>query len=164
MSRPRLFATPPSPESACFRAVDRVLRDAPALQAVGVNFFSFEGDADRDSREPTLDEAPWVRLAVVPLPSHWQSENQHAAPLSVKVECFVAGTRLDDGLDLWAAIRGALFPGDGSVLGRLAGAGAWGYELAQPAFGLMRNEEGGPVVGVKALGALVVGLKVDTPA
>jgi hypothetical protein len=100
---------PAGPETASFRAFERVLKDDPILGPAVKTWVTWTGSND-DLLEPTFSSCPYLRLSPYPTSSDWVSEGQHKMPLTVNIQAAVAGTRADNLLNLWNAVRLALFP------------------------------------------------------
>jgi hypothetical protein len=143
------MATPllktPGVHSACYRTIEMVLRNHEDLGLVK-SWRSWTGDStDDDEFTPAL--CPLVKLTPYAPPSSQATEKTYNSDLYIKIESATAGTRADDGMDLWDLIMSALFPGDSSVkdlIGTALPGGVGGYALwlLQPAFGLEQTKDG----------------------
>jgi hypothetical protein len=155
----------PGPETIAFRCVESILRDDPVLKRVisKNGWYSWLGDAQDDS-DATLSSCPWIRLTPQAGDSDWESENQHRSPLLVGIELAVAGTNADQLMNLWHAVRRALFPLDVAALqairDRADAAKITKSRISRPAFGI-RKDDAGNKFGI-AGGVLELLLLVDT--
>lgn len=102
---------PAAEEKVAFRAFDDVLRSDPDLKRVVKTWSSQRGEHE-DLLMPCPALCPFVQLAVKPAGAEWAAEGQHKEPIYIAISVAVAGTSVDPLLDLWAAIRRAVFPQD----------------------------------------------------
>jgi hypothetical protein len=123
---PKSLKTPQSVWSAVFRRIVRQLKDDPDVRRVvgAQNLRSWEGvPADKAPLTPGAG-APLVR--VTPQPDHvgWYSPDAQVGLLIVRVELAVLSLCIDDVIDLWDLLVGALQPGDGTLASDLVALGA----------------------------------------
>jgi hypothetical protein len=102
---------PDGAETLAFRAVERVLATDPLLSSAVRTLVAWRGEA-ADLLEPAFATCPFVKLSPAPAASAWETEGLHRAPLVVAIDLAVAGTDVDQLLNLWAAVRLALWPPD----------------------------------------------------
>lgn len=110
-SIPTQLGLPAAPETIAYRAVERILKSDPTLNRAVRCWTSWKGDPG-DGIAPTPAACPHVALSPMPGPTGWETEEQHNASLYFRIEPAVAGTNADELLNLWHAIRQALFPPD----------------------------------------------------
>ncbi len=113
MTSPRL-PLPDSAETLALRAVIRVLRSDPTLESVVRSWCVWDG-SDADLMDRTKAGYPHVAVTPQPGSTSWAEESQHRSDVVLAIETFVSGTNADDSLNLWGAIRRALFPPLGSA-------------------------------------------------
>lgn len=102
---------PDAPETLAFRTIDRILRADPVLARVVRTWKSWTGDAT-DNFDPTYATCPFLRIGPSASASSWETEGQHRTPLVVGFQLAVAGTDIDQLINLWGALRSALWPLD----------------------------------------------------
>ncbi len=102
---------PDAPETLVYRAVERVLRNDPVIQAATRTFVAWNGE-DADLLEPTYAMCPYLRINPFPTESNWVTEGQHDMPVTVRFQIMVKGTKFDNLANYWHAIRRAFFPID----------------------------------------------------
>lgn len=110
LNYPKL-ALPDAEETLAFRAAERILRTDPTLSRVVRSWNAWDGSPG-DVLEPTFSTCPYLRLAPMPTGSAWQTEGQHRMPVLVGIQVAVAGSNADQLVNLWAAVRRALWPSD----------------------------------------------------
>ncbi len=100
-------------EVLAFRAVCTILRADPTLRRIGIKFVVWDGSTD-DLVEPMAAMLPFIEIQPSPNSTGWASESEHRSDVSVDFSLATRGTNADDLLNLWAAVRSALFvdPGD----------------------------------------------------
>lgn len=108
------LSLPDSPETTLYRAIVKVLQNDPALQRIGVKW-GIWNDTEEDMREISPAICPYIELSPAPGDTGWREENQHATDFNIDIFVTVEGSCADDLLNLWGAIRSALFPPDGSA-------------------------------------------------
>lgn len=117
------------------RIVAQLHHDNRFRGVIGGGLRSWDGsDVDRQLATPSLGK-PIVRLTPIPTGVTWLDESSQVGTLGVRVEIFVAGTCIDDVIDLWDAIVTALRPADDVFTLALKGLGAETGEIlfANPA-------------------------------
>lgn len=105
------LALPAGAETVAFRAFDLVLRTDPTLSRVVKTWSSWKGEP-LDAVAPCPATCPFIQIAPRPAGASWEAEGLHREPLYVSVFVAVTGTDVDELLNLWAAIRSAVFPRD----------------------------------------------------
>jgi len=158
---------PDAEETIAFRAVAAVLRDDSTLQACNVTFRAWEGNVG-DLDEPAVANCPYMRLTPAAGNSGWINEGQHELSLDVTIEAAVVGSDVDQLLNLWAAIRRALWPGR-TIEARdarrqqMRTARILRPTLTRPAFQVVVDDKDAGVRIATAAGTLKLILHVDTP-
>lgn len=155
---------PDAQETLAFEAVDKVIRLDPVLKTVfGRNIYSWRGDA-LDEADPSLERCPWIRLTPVPEASAWANVGQHKMPMNVGIELAVAGTRVREMMNLFGAIRAAIFPqgpAQRAAVDAIADAARiTKATLAKPAYGTRKDSAGNKLL--YAMGRLELVLLIDT--
>lgn len=163
LNYPRLDLTD-AQETLAFRAIDRILRQDPAVKPTfGRSIYSWLGDA-LDEAEPSLDMCPWLRLTPAPGTAEWENAGQHRMPMTVGIEIAVAGTRVDNLMNAYATIRAALFPQAPAQLaivqGIIQAAQITKGTLTKAAYGTRRDDKGNKLL--YAMGSLELLLLVNT--
>lgn len=102
---------PDSPHKLVFRELVRILRADPTLSAVLRAVLAWEG-RPTDSQGLTLAQAPGIRLTPLLGPDAWQYPEAFTGDLFVRVEVLVAGYDVGDLMDLWWAVKRAIYPAD----------------------------------------------------
>lgn len=102
---------PDAEETVAFRAFENVLRTDPVLSRVVKTWSSWRGEPV-DLLDPVPAMCPIIKLAFKPAGASWETEGLHKEPLYVGVTAAVAGLDCDQLVNLWAAIRRAVFPAD----------------------------------------------------
>lgn len=102
---------PKSPWSRAFEDFCRVLQTDPLLKSVIKTWQVWDGRRDPQTA-PTAASLPRCEIRLAPASSGWETEGQHAAPLSVDVELIVPSLDARDLLDLWWAVVKAVYPDD----------------------------------------------------
>jgi hypothetical protein len=100
---------PSGPRSAAFRAFAALLQSSPTLRRVVKTWRTWDGTPN-ESADPTAAECPWVRLT--PSPMHQTrlalgtaGATASDSPIVVTIETAVAGTNVDDSMNLADAIH-----------------------------------------------------------
>ncbi|WP_165231357.1 hypothetical protein [Aquisphaera insulae] len=139
------LALPASPERLAFRAVDSILREDPTLRRVVKAFSSWTGEA-ADSLPPTLARLPYLATGPLPSSSSWEAEGMHRVDFTIGLRLVVAGTDVDPLLDLWGAVRDALWPAEmarlNAIRAKVAAVGVVKPELKLVSLG-HRNADAG---------------------
>jgi hypothetical protein len=142
-----LLALSPSPHREVFRVLVDTLRADPVLASVVRTWRAYEGRPD-DTAELAASQTPCVWLTPQEGADDWYGPSGLIGPLVVLVEVYAPGTDADDILDLWYAIKRAVYPADATaclaIHSRLVAAGAEGHYLAEftPArFGPVEGED-----------------------
>lgn len=105
------LALPKGAETVAFRAFEGVLRSDPTLSRVVKTWSGWRGEA-ADLLQPCPALCPFIQVAPRPGGAEWEAEGLHREPLYVAIFVAVAGLDVDELLNLWAAIRSAVFPQD----------------------------------------------------
>lgn len=101
-----------SPRTAVFREVETILRADPTLRRVVKCWRSWQGvPGDAQELSPAAG-GPAVRLTPVGSEEQFQFPDAQTGTLTIGVEAAVAGTCVDDVLNLWWAIERAIYPAD----------------------------------------------------
>lgn len=139
---------PDGPRTIAYRGICRVVTSDPILLGAGVRFRTRSGDP-LDAAPVAAGSCPLVCLSPVPRDDKADTERTKLIPMEIAVAVFVAGTCIDDALNLWDAIQTALDlrkPFEGTTVGdylrcslpRLEANGdpvsIIDYRLARPAF------------------------------
>ena len=103
--RPRLDI-PSSPETLAFRAIERVLREYGPLDAQVKNWRTREG-IDDDLQPPAPGLCPLISLTPEPRPGRLLTNVAATVNFAVAVEIYVAGSCVDDLLNLWGLVVAA---------------------------------------------------------
>lgn len=162
LSTPKL-ALPDSEETIAFRAVESILRSDADLSRVIKTFVAWRGEPV-DNEPPTASMCPYLMIVPSARPSGWVTEGQHEEPLQIGIFAAVVGSDADQIMNLWGAIRRALFPQDAtqrtSVLTKVNAAGIVNGEITMPAY-TVKAEKGDQVV-MLGTGTLELYLMVNT--
>jgi hypothetical protein len=145
-----------------FRAVEKKLRAFPELKTVVKTWNTWTGEVggrDGDVLEPATQHLPHLRMSLIPLPSHRITEGSDDSPVLIKIEAFVNGTNYDDIINLWGAVRRAVFSGDGTLQAIGQANNVTGVSLGVPGIGHETLEDG-LILG--AVGTLRISLWTDT--
>lgn len=144
-----ILSLPTAEEAGAFRALERVFRDDETLAATIRQWVTWDGDVS-DLTEPTFSTCPFLRLSPHGDASEWATEQQHGGAVVIRVTLCAAGTDANQIMNLWAAVRRALFPSDltqrALVLSPLQLAGVNRPILSQPAYGVTADEKGAPLL------------------
>lgn len=157
-STPALFKVP-SIRTALFRALVGAMQSNVVLNSVVRSWRTWEGE-DNDAAEPGIDELPWVRITPQGQPAQARTIGVSEIPWTLQIETMVAGTRIDDALDLWSAFENALFPGDGTMQTLMNANSAYQMILGTPQFG--PGETTDSIKTMRAVGTLAVYLRLNT--
>ncbi|MHC5536645.1 hypothetical protein ACYOEI_00040 [Singulisphaera rosea] len=95
----------------------------------------YSGD-NSEIAEPTSSDLPYLRIAPSSDYAETTTETRSQAPMTLDVGLIVEGTRAGDILNLWNAVRKAIFPGDQSMQALLNKYSAAALTLHQPAYGV----------------------------
>lgn len=134
-------ANPQLPEDVTtrlFRLLDRRLRGDQILGAYVKTWQTWRGETT-DKAQPGKGALPYLQLYPAPSSEVWFSPERQLGTLTVQLEAGIATACVDDCLNLWAAVRNAIYP-KGDVTSRqdfinaLKSAGAWKglWEMSQP--------------------------------
>lgn len=96
-----------SAHSRAYRAVAARLRGNETLRRVVKTWIDW--DLFVEPIELAESTCPQLTLMPVPLDSDWSGEGQHRADLAIEVSLHTAGLSVIDVLNLWDAVRFALF-------------------------------------------------------
>ncbi len=107
----RDLALTDSPETLAFEAVVAVLRSDDDLRRIALSTRAWDGGPE-DLAPPTIAKLPWMRVTPTAGQSNWESEGQHRVEMHVQFELAIEGTKAANLLNLWGAVRNALFPAD----------------------------------------------------
>jgi hypothetical protein len=99
----------PDVTTKIYRLVVNQLQTDRLLLSVVKNWQTWDGDP-KDIVPPTISSAPWIGLTPRPVSETWYSPESQEGWLYIQVRALVKGTCVDDVMNLWGAIRGALSP------------------------------------------------------
>ncbi len=143
----------PSRHRQVFRAICDVIQSDATLSRV-IKTFSVMNGQPIDTQDFTVAHTPAMRLIPSEGPDAWYGPNGLLGPLLVTVEICLRGSDFDDALDIYAAVRRALYPTTDAdrvaIHQRLVSAGAEGMfvlEFTQGSFA-PRVMVDGPLVDV----------------
>jgi hypothetical protein len=163
---PRL-KIPQSRHTTAFREIEQVLRSNPTLSKVVKTWKTWRGTANSNDRAGiSVGLLPWVKLTPNVGPQSWATNRQQESQLNVQVEIATDGTCVDDPLDLWDAMRRALFPVDNdegaTMRQRLKDAGAHSgvVTLSQVPYDPTPEAEASDIL--VARGTITLNVRVDT--
>lgn len=155
---------PDSEETIAFRAIDKILKHDTVLKHVVKTYNSYTGDPT-DILTPTAAMTPYLQIAPKPMTGRWESEGQHRMPFAVLITCAVQGTNVDQLMNLFGAVRRALWPHDAAkmaaVRSLVASANITKATLTLGGFGVIPVEKGSSVIGGQAHLELL--LLISTP-
>ncbi len=153
-------------ETIAFKAIDLILKSDPTIRrVVGINYNSWTGDA-RDIMPPAPSLCPFLQIAPTPAKSsRWETEGQQRMPITIGITVAVIGTDVRQLMNLWGAVRRALFPIDPTArdANRVAAQNA---RITKPTLALQGYGVSLPKSGDRMLiaqGQLQLVLLVDTP-
>lgn len=167
ISSPKL-PLPDAEETVALDAIVGVLRDDPTLRACGVTLLAWTGDV-ADVDQPSVANCPYLRVTPANGTSGWVNEGQHQLDCELTIEAAVIGSDGRQVLNLWAAVRRALWPGKTVQLRdarreTFHAAGIVRPTLTRPGFGVVVEDADGQAVRFAvASGAFKCILHVDTP-
>ncbi len=116
-----------------------------------------------------VGECPYIILTPEPGPASWSvmggSTAEHVFDLIIRIETGVEGTNSDDSMNLWGAIREAIFPTSATAEAVEAkalreAASMSRIEIEQPAWG---GEPDGDVQMIKGVGRVRIKVHIRTP-
>lgn len=163
LSYPKLLL-PDAEETIAFRAVDSILRTDPTLKRILRDYNAWTGDPS-DIAAPVPSTCPNLQIAPKPSSSKWETEGMHAMPFTVAITAAVNGSNCDQLMNLWGAVRRALWPSDAvralAVRTIVVNAGITKPTMLMNAFGVQIQKDGARVL--MAQGSLNLYLLVNTP-
>lgn len=152
MASPQL-GLDPSPHRLVYRKLVEVLREDPVLSRVVNHWFAWEGETAHDQLDLAVGLCPAISLAPSMGSDRWYGPEAYLGPLHVHVGIAVAGTDADDLLDLYHAVKRAVYPADEAagiaIHQALVEAGAeamYLVEFTQGRFGVQADDDGGPML------------------
>lgn len=152
-----------SPEVSVFRGVVKVIREDPTLKRIGLNVNAWEDRSD-DLKEITSEMCPHVEISPSAGETRWSEANQHKSDFSIDFLLTVNGTNADDLLNLWHAIRQALFPTNDDVqrakVQAYLGPKAINSSISKQPYQIVPRPEG--VRMLQGEGAITIRLNVNT--
>ncbi len=104
---------PPSQQAQAFRALEKVLKADPYLQAGVETWRTWSGQTE-DPADITLKHCPAIRLTPSVDEAKWATNVEHEANVKVTYELYVSGTNIDDLFAFNEAVVRAIFPIDGT--------------------------------------------------
>jgi hypothetical protein len=160
---PRL-ALPDAEETIAFRAIEKILALDPTLKRVLRHFHAWRGETD-DLLQPTPSTCPHLGIAPRPQASRWEAEGMHSMPFSISLQLAVNGSNVDQLMNLWGAVRRALWPRDAAQMAEVR-ALVLNAAITKPTmtlggFGVQVQDKGARVL--IAQGSLNVLLLISTP-
>jgi hypothetical protein len=123
---------PQSQESLFYRGMVARLQADPTLKRVVKKWFVF-GD-ECQVVQPNTASFPMIALA--PTAEHAEpiTEGSTESPMSIDIVVYINGLDVDDLLNLWGAIRSAIWTGDGSLKTLMNDSNCTGVFLSKPAY------------------------------
>jgi hypothetical protein len=103
-----------SPHSKVYAEIVRTLREDGTLRTVVRNWSAADG-SPTDVAEPARNQLPAITLRPAEGPERFYGPQGMIGPLFVDVECIVAGTNAVDAMDLYHAVRLAIYPRDATL-------------------------------------------------
>jgi hypothetical protein len=100
---------PDGTEWIAYDAIVKVLKNDPTFGRVINTFVDWDGSSN-DTAEPAYSLCPFCRIGPFPAESGWLTETQHLAPMALRITLAVKGTRIREIMNLWAAMRNAIWP------------------------------------------------------
>lgn len=164
LNYPKL-ALPDGEEAIAFVAVDQVLRADPTLSTVIRTWSSWRGE-QADVAEPCHAMCPMLRLSPGGLPGGWETEGQQRQPMSIGIQLVVAGTDVRQLMNLYGAVRRALWPRQPdryeAIHTKMQTAGITRGTLSRPVYGARLDEKAGSRLLI-AEGSLDLFIMISTP-
>ena len=102
-------------ESLIYQAFTDRLNNDPILSRVLNQKNFYLGSSSDPLPNDSINGRPYITAYPTALPSSLQTEKHSLSTMAIMVEIGVDGTSYIDLLNLWGAVRGALFPGDQSM-------------------------------------------------
>lgn len=144
---------PSSPHRLVYRTVENTLRSDHVLRLVVRTWSTWNGSAI-DRTIPTVALCPYLQLAPMSGPDEFYGPSGMRGTLLIHVGLATAGTNADHLLDLYQAIRRALYPADPAsrvaIRHALVTAGAFHDDepmFTQGRFGVALDEDGAFLIG-----------------
>jgi hypothetical protein len=122
---------PVSLETKFYRGMVSRLQNDPVLRAVVKKWVIF---GDCSISQPATGDFPLVALAPSGERANTITEGSTDSPMSVDIVVYVNGTNVDDLLNMWGAIRAAIWTGDGSLQPLMTASNCAGVVLERPAY------------------------------
>ncbi len=101
-------------EKKLYRALIAHLQADPTLLRVIKRWLVWKGDKDED-RQVEIKDLPYISITPSAGNANAETEGSSTSPLHLEIQVMTAGTNVDDLLNLWDAVRAALFPGDNTI-------------------------------------------------
>jgi hypothetical protein len=157
---------PDGPRMKAFRALERVLREDPALAGAVKTWASWRGDG-LDKMPLASGMMPYIRLSPVVMPSEIMGVGRSVAVLGVRVEVGVAGLVAEDIVNLWDAVEDAVVRekpfGDTTVMCFLQReGGAFFHRAETPGIDAWQTKDNPPQEFLAGAGMIV--LRISRPA
>lgn len=111
---PKKLPLDDAPETVAFSAIVKVLQMDKTLKRINTKWGVWDGSSD-DLREISASMCPYIELSPSPSETRWSEADQHRSTFDVDILLTVEGTCAADLLNLWGAVRRALFPLPGSA-------------------------------------------------
>lgn len=130
-----------------FNAVCHVLQNDPTFGPVINTFLRWDGSII-DTLGPSYADCPFCSVGPFPSESAWITELQHLGPLAFRITLAVKGTNARSLLNLWAAMRRAIFPQNNpaqrdKVISQLTAVGVLKPTILLNAYGLSPEDADG---------------------
>lgn len=146
---PTPIAVTPSeihPHALVFRAVEKILKSNPRLNQTVKTWRSWTGDTKDLQPLEASGAAPAIELNPHSTASGWLDPARHEEDFIVQVRIMIAGTRYEDGVNLWRLCELAMCnttPGSNPNQQLLQAAGVRGgtFTIQQPAMQLLRSQD-----------------------
>lgn len=106
------YGLKPSPQRLIFRYLVKAFRSDPTLSRVVQSWQVWDDDLPNNLRDPAITEMPCVRLSPSQGPDQFWGPEAFVGTLSVLIELYLPACDADDALDLYYAIRRAIYPTD----------------------------------------------------
>jgi hypothetical protein len=156
---------PDSEETIAYRSIDSILRNDTLLKRVIKTYVTWDG-SKLDGQEPTASMCPYLMIVPSSRPSGWQTEGQHAEPMQVGIYAAIVGSDANQIMNLWGAIRLALFPRDlaaqDAIRVKVTDAGITQGEITMPAYTVKVDTNGESGTIMAATGTLELYLLINT--
>lgn len=103
-----------SNEAKLFRGLVARLKNDPDLKRVVKRWCVFDG-SQNELREPTDSDYPFVMISPSGERGETVTQNSTLTTMKIEISLFTAGTNVDDPMNLWSALRSAIWAGDNTL-------------------------------------------------